>query len=327
MKISVVAPLYKSARYVDELYDRCKRAIEKAGAGEHEFVFVNDASPHDDLAVAKRLTLTDPNVIVIDLARNFGQHKAIITGLGFATGDLVFVMDSDLEEEPEWITLFHETMVRSGADVVYGVQDAKKRGLAYRAGRRTFWTLLNSISDFDFPEDIVNARLMTRRYLDQVLLFNEREMFLAGVLHVVGFNQVPVKVRKLDSSPTSYNMMGLARIFLSGVTSFSTKPLVAIAVAGIVLSLLALSFTAWIVFRKLFWDVNVEGWASVMAATLLIGGITLFFNGVMAIYIATIFVEVKQRPRTVIREIYRQHNTKLAGEFTPPPRLNAGDSR
>lgn len=305
MRISVVTPLYSSAPYIVELHRRVVAAIRATGADEHEIILVNDNGPDNSLEIARQVAATDPGVVVVDLSRNFGQHRAILAGLAQATGDYVFVMDSDLEEEPEWITLFHEAMRGGVIDVVYGVQEAKKRGRFYRLGRRLFYALLNSLSDFSFPRDVVTARLMSRRYVEALLQFGEREVYLAGIWHVAGFSQMPIRVRKLDSSPTTYTLPKVAGVFVNAVTAFSTKPLIGISVAGIALSLVAFAYTAWIVLRKLVWGIAVEGWASVMAVTLVIGGLTLFFNGIMAIYIAKIFIEVKQRPRSIIREIIR----------------------
>jgi putative glycosyltransferase len=304
MKLSVVTPLYCSAPYIDELYRRSVAAIAATGVSAHEFIFVNDRSPDDSLAVAKRIAEQDANVIVVDLARNFGQHKAIMTGFAYATGDYIFVMDSDLEEEPEWIGLFFREMSAKGCDVVYGVSSVKKGSFFYTLARRFFYRTLNFLSAVRFPEDVCIARLMTRRYLNALLQFKEREVWLAGILHMTGFMQLPVKVIKRQSSRTTYTMAGLARMFINGVTAFSTRPLAMIAIAGILLSLLAFTYTAWIVIQKIVYGIAVEGWASVMAAILLIGGITLFFNGVMAIYIAKIYLEVKQRPSTIVRELY-----------------------
>ena len=143
MKISVVAPLYRSAPYIEEPDARCVETIHSIDEDfEHEIVFVNDGSPGDDIAVAGRVAMRDPNVVVIDLARNYGQDRAVMVGLGAATGDLVFLMDSDLEDEPEWIALFYTEMLTSGCDVVYGVQANKKRGLRYRLGRGLFFRVM-----------------------------------------------------------------------------------------------------------------------------------------------------------------------------------------
>lgn len=317
-KISIITPLYMSAPYIKELHRRSVEAVYAAGLVTYEIIYVNDDSPDDSLSIAREVAARDPHVIVIDLSRNFGQHRATLEGLAHSTGDLIFIMDSDLEEEPEWIALFRAKMQESRADVVYGIQTARKHGLFYRASRRIFYFLLNSLSDLRFPENVVTARLMTRRYVDALMQFGEREVYMAGIWHVAGFAQIPVKVEKLDSSPTTYTLPKAAGVFVNAVTAFSTKPLVSIAVVGIGLSILALAFTVWIIIRKLIWGITVEGWASVMAATMMIGGLTLFFNGVMAIYIAKIFLEVKQRPRAIVREIYQQGRERDAAAGVRP---------
>ncbi len=304
MRLSVVTPLYKSAPYLKELHSRVVAAARQV-ASDYQIVLVNDASPDDSRAIARRLADDDPHVLLVDLSRNFGQQKAIMTGLAHATGDRIFVIDSDLEEEPEWIIAFSKAMTEASVDVVYGVQQAKKRGPFYRAARAAFYGVLNSLSDVRFPENVVTARLMSRRYVDSLLTFTERELFLAGIWHVAGYPQLPIRVQKLDTSPTTYSLMRLASLFINAVTAFSTRPLVAVSISGILLSIVAFVYTGSIIARKIFFDIAVEGWASVMAVTLFIGGLSLVFNGIIAIYIAKIFIEVKQRPLTIVQDVYR----------------------
>lgn len=305
MKISVVTSLYRSAPYIGELHRRCLEAIGKTGADDYEIILVNDHSPADDLAIAKDLASRDAKVVVIDLSRNFGQHKALLAGLAQASGDHIFMMDSDLEEDPEWIAQFHVEMKRTGCDVVFGVQQGEKGSFSYRLGRRVFYGLMNRLSDINLPRNAVTARLMSRRYLDALLEYQEREVFLAGICHVVGFAQLPVNVIKHDTSPTTYSLAHVVSVFVNAVTAFTIRPLVAISLIGMSVMLLAFGFTAWVIFRKIVYGMAVQGWASVMVAILMIGGMTLFLNGVIAIYIAKIFLEVKQRPMTTVREVYR----------------------
>jgi putative glycosyltransferase len=305
MKISVVAPLYKSAPYIAELHRRCVAAIRATGASEYEIIFVNDAGPDDSLVVARRVAAMDHGVTVIDLARNAGQHRATMTGLAEATGDFVFVMDSDLEDEPEWITLFFKELTERNCDVVYGINNNLKGGRFYSFARALFYFCLNKLSSVSFPPNVCSARLMSRRYVGALLQFTERELFMAGIWHMAGFTQLPIEVTKRDSSPTTFSTVQLAGTFVNAITAFSTRPLAIISLFGIILSVAAFSFTGWIVVRKIFYEVEIEGWASVMAAVLTIGGLTLFFNGVMAIYIAKIFIEVKHRPRSIIKDVYR----------------------
>lgn len=304
MKISVVTPVYKSAPYLVELHRRCVEAIRATGASDYEIIFVNDASPDGSLSIVKQIAAGDPSVTVIDLARNFGQHKAVMTGLAFARGDYVFIMDSDLEDEPEWITNFYRELVARNCDVVYGVNNNLKGGWLYSRARNLFYSVLKFLSGVNFPSNVCSARLISRRYAGALLQFPERELFMAGVWHMAGFEQSPIEVVKHDTSPTTYSTWRLMNEFINAVTAFSTRPLTIISVFGLGLSFIALGFTGWVVYLKAVRGVAIEGWASVMAAVLMIGGISLFFNGIMAIYIAKIFIEVKQRPRSIIKEIY-----------------------
>jgi putative glycosyltransferase len=327
MKISVVTPLYRSAPYIDELYRRTIAVIGEIGADAYEIIFVNDHSPDESLDVALAIARDDENTVVIDLSRNFGQHHAVMTGLAQATGDYVFIMDSDLEEDPEWIGLFFREMQKQQCDVVYGINNNAKGGRLYMLARSFYYKILNFLSPIEFPANVCAARLMSRRYVEALLQFKERELFMAGIWHMAGFSQLAVQVVKRDASPTTYSFRGRANLFLNAVTAFSTRPLVMIFALGILLSLVALAFVCFVVFRKLIYGVQIEGWSSVMAAVLLIGGISIFFNGVIAIYIAKIFIEVKQRPRSIIRQVYRTEaggeNLRPAKTLQPPPVVRA----
>ena len=310
MRISLVTPLYNSASHLEELTQRAIATIQKI-TEDYEIILVNDGSPDESYAIAKQLTENNTRITLIDLSRNFGQHPALMTGLGAATGDYIFICDSDLEEEPEWIDPFFKHIQQLDADVVFGVQTEKKGSIFYRAARRIFYYSLNLLSGVKFPHNITTARLMSRRYLDAMLQYKERELFAAGIWHMTGFKQVPFPVAKPDRSATTYKLSGLINIFVNAVTAFSTRPLKVISLVGILISVLALCFIAYLVYFKFFISSALPGWTSVMATTLLLGGIILFFNGIMAIYLAKIFTEVKQRPLTT-EAVWKRLNLLLS---------------
>ena len=145
MKLSIVTTLYYSAPYLQEFYARIKQAAETI-TDDYEIILVNDGSPDQSLETAVFLYNHDPHVKVIDLSRNFGHHKAAMTGLAHAVGELVFQIDVDLEEEPELLTKFYEIFEASDADAVYGVQDKRKGGLVERATGWLFYTVFNLLS-------------------------------------------------------------------------------------------------------------------------------------------------------------------------------------
>jgi putative glycosyltransferase len=288
-----------NAGALDEFHKRSVNAAAAIGA-DLELIFVNDGSPDDGLAKAKQIASRNPNIVVIDLSRNFGQARALWTGISRSTGDLVAILDGDLEEDPAWLVQFHERMTEAGCDVVYGVQTKPKGSFGYRSGRRFFYHALNVLAAVRFPTDVTTARLMSRRYVAELLKFGESEFFLLGLMSVVGFAQMAVKVDKQPRSPTTYNIWKLTRLFVNGVTSFSTLPLMFIFLFGLILSSSAALFIIYLLVTAAR---STPGWLSVMAALTFFSGIIVLFLGILAIYIGTIFLEVKRRPVTIIREI------------------------
>jgi putative glycosyltransferase len=277
-------------------------AVAREMGAELELIYVNDGSPDNGLEVARRLAAYHPEIVVIDLSRNFGQARALWAGIQHATGDLVAMFDGDMEEDPGWLKQFHDTMVSSRCDVVYGIQIATKGNPAYRAGRRFFYRALNILAADEFPRNSTTARLMTRRYVDALLQFGESEFALFSLMHLVGFAQIGVKVEKVSSSPTTYTFGKLVWLFVNAVTSFSTAPLLFIFICGVSLSIGAGLFVLYLLITL---KTGVPGWLSVMAAITFFSGIIVLFLGVIAIYIGTIFLEVKRRPVTIVREIVR----------------------
>ena len=163
--------------------------------GDYEIVLVNDGSPDASLDIALDLLSRDARVRVVDLARNFGHHRAMMTGLAQARGERVFLIDADLEEDPELLTSFTEIMRTTGADVIHGVQQARRGGWVERAGGWLFFKIFNALSNTRIPENLITVRLMTRRYVSALVSHREREMIIAGLWAITGFLQIPVAGR------------------------------------------------------------------------------------------------------------------------------------
>ena len=304
MKISFVTTIYKTSCSIQPFIDRVLLAAEEKGA-DYEIIFVNDASPDDGLSTAISCAEKNPKVMVIDLARNYGQHKALWTGIEASSGDFVMILDGDMEEDPYWCCEFFNIMEETGADVVFGIQKAPKGNFAYRIFRRVFYRILSFLSDFDFPKNVTTARLMKREYVNALRNFEEREIWLVGVLYSAGFKQVSAPVDKLKSDPTTYSVAMLLRMFITAITSFSIKPLIGVFVSGLVISFLAFAYIGVLLVNYLFSGIGVPGWTSVMAGMFLMGGILTSFVGIIAIYVGTIFNETKRRPRTIIKSVHQ----------------------
>lgn len=308
MRLSVVATLYQSAAYIEEFYRRASAASRHLVGEDHEIVFVNDGSPDTSLERAIRLAESDPHVVVVDLSRNFGHHKAMMTGLAHAKGERVFLIDSDLEEEPEWLLSFDAQMSREDCDVVYGVQESRKGGWFERWSGRWFYRFFKALTGLALPENIVTARLMTRRYVDALLRHEEREVFMAGLWYTTGFDQRAHPIKKHETSETTYTFRRKMALLVNSVTSFSNAPLVAIFYIGVSISLFALMYIAYLVVHWLVLATPLSGWTSVMASIWLLGGMVISFIGVVGIYLSKIFSETKQRPYTIVRKIYAKQS-------------------
>jgi len=303
MKLSIVATLYQSAACVREFHARIAAAAGKI-TPDFEIVLVNDGSPDNSLDLAVEIHRSDPRVKVIDLARNFGHHKAMMTGLAHAGGDLVFLIDSDLEEEPELLNEFYDRYRKGDCDVVYGVQAQRKGGWVERVSGNFFYWVLDRLTDLDMPRNIVTARLMSRRYVRSLTEYQEREVFLAGLWHITGYAQVPVTVAKKSKGGTTYDLRRKLSILVNSITSFSNRPLRAIFYTGTTISAVSACYIAYLVWIWIFYSIPVDGWASLIVSIWFIGGLIILFLGIIGIYLSKMFVEIKRRPYTTIRHLY-----------------------
>jgi putative glycosyltransferase len=305
VRLSIVSTLYQSGSHLEEFYRRV-RAVAATLTDDFEMVLVNDGSSDASLDIALSLFRQDPRVRVIDLARNFGHHKAMMTGLAKASGDLIFLIDSDLEEEPELLTIFHQTLLRTSADVIYGVQAERRGGIMERAGGWLFFRIFNTLSDWPIAANLVTVRLMTRQYVAALIEHRERETMIAGLWAITGFGQVAVPIRKHSQSASTYRLTHKIAILVNSITSFSDKPLVLIFYLGFIILSLASMSAAYLVVRRVFFGQLLAGWASLIVSVWLLGGLTLFCLGIIGIYLSKVFLETKQRPYTIIRHTYER---------------------
>ncbi len=305
MDLSIVTTLYQSEPYVKEFHRRATAAAESF-TQDFEIVFVNDGSPDASLAAALERHAEDPRVRVVDFSRNFGHHKAIMTGLDYARGKKVFLLDSDLEEPPELLDVFWDKMESTHCDVVYGVQRARKGSWFERGTGAIFYAVFNLLSPEPIPRNLITARLMTRPYVDALLLHREREICIAGLWAATGFQQEPVVVDKGNKGHSVYDLRRKITNLVNAITSFSNRPLVFIFYLGSLISLGATAAAAYLIIYRLFIGPLKDGWPSLMVSIWLLGGLTIFSLGVIGIYLSKIFTETKQRPYTIVRQVYER---------------------
>jgi putative glycosyltransferase len=305
MKLSIVATLYRSAPYIPEFYQRVCRVASQIVGDDFEIILVNDGSPDNSLAVAVELSRQDSRVCVVDLSRNFGHHKAMMTGLSYSCGEHVFLIDSDLEEEPEWLLTFHELLNKHLVDVVFGVQVARRGGLFEKFTGAIFYKLFRFLTGVAQPDNIVTARLMSRRYVDALLSHREREVNIGGLWIITGFAQLQYSVQKHATSPTTYNFIRKFEHLVNAVTSFSNAPLTFIFYLGSLILMMTSFYVTYLAYRYIFVSQPPDGYTSLMVSVWLLAGLVIFSVGVLGIYLSKVFSEVKQRPYTIVRDVYK----------------------
>lgn len=306
MKLSIVATLYRSAPFVAEFHRRATDAAVAFAGADYEIVLVNDGSPDESLQIAAGLAKSDPHVLVVDLSRNFGHHKAMMAGLDHASGDFVFLIDSDLEEEPEWLAAFAGALAAGGHDVVFGEQITRKGGWFERVSGEIFYRVFNLLANIDHPRNLTTARLMTRRYVDALLQHRERELVISCLWVITGFSQQAHPVKKLSRGGTSYSVARRLSHVVNAMTSFSETPLYLIFYCGLAIFSTSLLYAVYLVVWRFFVPAAADGWTSVMVSIWLLGGLMISFVGIIGVYLAKVFSETKQRPYVIVRAIHGQ---------------------
>lgn len=302
MKLSIVTTLYKSGPYVEEFYRRTSEAAKRI-TDDYEIVMVDDGSPDNSLEVACEIARSDKHVRVVELSRNFGHHKAMMTGLDHASGELCFLIDSDLEEDPALLGIFMNKMQAADCDVVYGFQETRKGDMLESAGGKVAWYWINKLYSIDIPINHCTVRLMRREYVDALLLHRESNTIIGGLWVITGFRQVGTPIVKGHRRETSYSPFLRLTAFLNGITSFSSVPLNLMVMFGMTVSFVSFAFGIFVILQKLIHN-SAAGWASLIVSIWFVGGVIVFCLGVIGVYISRIFIETKNRPYVIVRRIH-----------------------
>jgi glycosyltransferase involved in cell wall biosynthesis len=300
--LSVVVPIYNEEQTLPELHRRLAEVLSELG--DHEIVLVDDGSTDASWLLMKRLSKSNRSIRLLRLSRNFGHQAAITAGLDTASGDAVVIMDGDLQDPPELIPELLQQW-RAGFDVVYAVRDSRAGEARWRlVAIGLFYKLLRRIAGGNIPENVGDFRLLSRPVVEALRAMPERTRFLRGMTNWVGFNQTGVRYERdaRFAGKSNYPPGKLLRLALDGITSFSTVPMQLAAWLGFALVGFCLIVLVWTFYTRLFTDQAPQGWTSLLAVVLLLGGVQLLSLGIIGQYIARIFEETKQRPIYLISE-------------------------
>lgn len=303
MKISYVIPCYRSMNTLEGVVQEVKEAMEKLEKYTYEIVLINDCSPDDTISTIRKLCKENDNIIGLDMAKNFGQHAALMAGFRHATGDIVVCLDDDGQTPANEVDKLI-AKIEEGYDVVYAQYDEKKhsafRNLGSWMNKKMTEILLEK------PKDLyISSYFAARRYVvDEMTRYNNAFPYVIGLVlrTTKRICNVSVTHREREIGTSGYSIAKLLALWINGFTAFSVKPLRIATFVGVVVAMLGFLYTIYIVVNKFVNPAVPMGWSSTIAIILIIGGLILAVLGMIGEYIGRIYICMNNSPQYVIRE-------------------------
>ncbi|HEY4319667.1 MAG TPA: glycosyltransferase family 2 protein [Gemmatimonadales bacterium] len=307
MRLSITMPLLNEEGIVPELVRRVGAVLDAIPGGPHELLVIDDGSTDDTRALLVDAAATDPRIRCLFLSRNFGHQAAITAGIDHVTGDLIVVMDGDLQDRPEDIPAMLARQAE-GYDVVYAIRTLRKEGIVLRACYFLFYRTMARFAKVRVPLDAGDFALMTRRVLDTIRSAPERNRYVRGLRAWAGFRQIglPVERDSRVAGTSKYSYAALVRLGLDGLFAFSTIPIRAAMFLGLGAVGVACLYAAWAVFQKLVLQHSPQGFTGIIVVVTFLSGVNLFFLGVIGEYVGRVYEEVKARPMYVVERVIGQ---------------------
>jgi glycosyltransferase involved in cell wall biosynthesis len=305
IELSIVAPMRNEAGNLEEFIARVLGVMEKIGL-TYEVICVNDGSTDDTLSMLLALRERNPAIKIINFSRNFGKDVALSAGLDYACGRAVVPIDSDLQDPPELI----EQMVakwHEGFDIVYATRASRSgESIAKRLTASLFYKIYHRVSEVPVPRDTGDFRLLDRRVVEVLVRLPERSRFMKGLFAWVGFKQTAIVYHRppRHAGRANWSYWRLWNFAIDAVTSFSSLPLKIWSYLGVIVSLFAFLYAAFLAILKLWKGIDVPGYTSLMVVVLFFGGIQLITLGVIGEYLGRVYTEVKGRPLYLVRDAW-----------------------
>jgi dolichol-phosphate mannosyltransferase len=309
LKLSIVVPCFNEQESLPALHERITGiAMAAVGSGAYEIILVNDGSVDNTWPILRGLAMRDGHVVAVNMSRNHGHQLALSAGLSIARGERTLILDADLQDPPELLPRMMQLM-DEGADVVFGQRTARAGESAYkRASAALYYRVLRKLVDIDIPPDVGDFRLLNRQVLDALNGMPERQRYLRGMISWIGFKQVALPYSRdvRLHGKTKYPFRRMVSLGLSGITSFSTRPLRIASVAGGIAAIVGFLAALWSIYA---WSsgATIPGWTSVIVVVLVLGGIQLLVIGILGEYLGRLFMEAKGRPAFIIADVVSQH--------------------
>lgn len=302
-KISMVIPMYYEEKVAEECYRRVKNNLEKIENYTYEIIFINDGSKDKTLEILENIAQKDENVKIISFSRNFGHQAAVTAGLKEVSGDVIIIIDADMQDPPEIIPDMLKKW-EEGYEVIYGKRSTREGESAFKLlTAKMFYDTLNALSDVEIPKNTGDFRLVDRKVVDTINSLPEHNKFLRGLFSWVGYKQYAYEYERKErfAGETKYPLKKMLKLAADGIISFSSKPLKIVGGLGIVsitISIIILIYALLSYFLKL--NQLSAGWTSLIVAITFFAGVQLLSLWVISEYIARIYDEAKGRPQYIV---------------------------
>lgn len=310
MKLSLVVPCYNEQDNVELFYEETVKAFKDV-VFDYEFVFVNDGSSDKTLEKLKKLynEKTESDITIVSFSRNFGKESAIYAGLKNCDGDYISLIDADLQQRPEVVIEMMDILENEPEyDCVAAYQATRKENSVMTGFKSGFYKLINKLSEVELHSDASDFRTFSRGVADAILEMSEYHRFSKGIFSWIGFNTkyIPYEVQERNAGETKWSFTKLVKYAFSGISAFSTKPLNLATFIGMITSFAAIIYLIVVIIQRLFFNVAVSGYATIVGLILLLGGIQLFCIGIIGSYLAKTYIQSKKRPIYIAKEILKR---------------------
>lgn len=295
--LALLVPMYNEEESIPLFFPVIADVMAKIDI-DYKIICVDDGSSDNTLKMLLAEASNNPHVQVVALSRNFGKEAAMTAALDYVDADAAIPIDADLQDPPEIIGEMIEKW-REGYEVVYAKRVSRDADTAMKRGSAgSFYKLFNKLSQIKIPENVGDYRLMDKKVLEALKSLPEKDRFMKGLFCWPGFSSYTVEFERQErvAGDTKFNYWKLWNFALSGITSFSSLPVRAGVYLGILISASSFLYGAWIIAKTMIYGADTPGYATIMVAVLFLGGVQLFFMGLLGEYIGRIYMEVKNRP-------------------------------
>ena len=304
-KVSIVTTIFNNSETLEEFIYRTDNTFSKSQIATYEIVLIDDGSEVTHLKRILSVISGRPDINFKRFSRNFGHHKALIAGIEQAKGEIVCLIDSDLEESPEDLISLIDKLENNSADLVFGYQSKRAGSFWEKFSGWTFYRIMHGLG-INIPRNFMTMRVMSRQFANNFMMHKEYMVNLSTMMTETGFKQIAVPLSKRKLRKGDYNFKRKLAIVTNAITSHSTKPLSLIFQIGLYVFIISSILATSLVVNWLLTDSSVSGWTSLIISIWILGGLTLLSIGTIGLYLSSVFMESKNRPRFIYWDTYNE---------------------